>query len=80
MCFDALNNFSSMHFVYWKPLKVGNQPRHHTVNLPNIYKKYKKSGKKYGKKLLKKFPSIETEKNQRGTQQSAGISAWQHGT
>ena len=25
MHFDALNNFSSMHFVDWKPLKVGNQ-------------------------------------------------------
>ena len=33
MYFNALNNFSSMHFVDWKPLKVGNQPRHRSVNL-----------------------------------------------
>ena len=39
MRFDALNNFSSMHFVYWKPLKVGNRTRHRSVNLPKIYKK-----------------------------------------
>ena len=35
MYFDALNNFSSMHFVDWKPLKVGNRPRYRIiVNLP----------------------------------------------
>ena len=31
--FDVLNNFSSMHFVDWKPLKVENQPRHRSVKL-----------------------------------------------
>ena len=34
MYFDALNNFSSMHFVDWKSLKVGNWLRHRSVNLP----------------------------------------------
>ena len=63
MYFDALNNFSSMHFVYWKPLKVGNRPRHRSVNLPNIYRK-KKVEKKYEKKN-KKFPSVETEKDKK---------------
>ena len=31
MNFDALNNFSSMHFVKWKPLKVRNWQSHRSV-------------------------------------------------
>ena len=53
MYFDALNNFSSMHFVYWKPLKVGNRPRHRSVNLPNIYKKLKKKVEKITETISK---------------------------
>ena len=30
MYFDVLNKFSSLHFLDWKPLKVGNR----SVNLP----------------------------------------------
>ena len=29
--FYVLNNFSSMHFVDWKPLKVGDRPSHCSV-------------------------------------------------
>ena len=37
MYFGVLNNFSSMHVVDWKPLKVGNRPRHCSINLPKLY-------------------------------------------
>ena len=36
MYFDVLNDFSFMHFVDWKLLKVGNQPRHRSVRLPRL--------------------------------------------
>ena len=32
--FDVLKNFSSMPFVDWKLLKVGNRPHHRSVKLP----------------------------------------------
>ena len=34
MYFDALNNFSSMHFANWKPLKVRSWPSHCSVKNP----------------------------------------------
>ena len=37
MYFNALNNFSSMYFVDWKPLKVGNRPGYRSVNLTNSH-------------------------------------------
>ena len=35
--FDVLHKFSSLHFVDWKPLKVGNWPRHRSVKLPRLW-------------------------------------------
>ena len=40
MYFDALNNFYSMHFVDWKPLKVRNWPHHRSANLPIFMKSF----------------------------------------
>ena len=34
--FDVLNNFSSMHFVHWKPLKVKNWLSYRSVKLLSV--------------------------------------------